>query len=114
MEAYITSVKDLVLEALSNFPAIKASSGKSNVQASFKMGMIYLLGINTQADYKNAAKHFSQHELADNKESNCILGFIAECMGDFSLAFQQYAKANSDEKSSYLNKVTKGRNYLQD
>ena len=47
MNKYITSVKDLVLETLSNFSIIKTSADKGDASSCFKMGMIHLLGINT-------------------------------------------------------------------
>ena len=42
------------------------------------------------------------------------MGFISECEGDFSKAFHYYAQTEGSEKDSYLDKVIKGRNHIQD
>lgn len=114
MNKYITSVKDLVLETLSNFSIIKTSADKGDASSCFKMGMIHLLGINTAVDFKKAVKYFGNQSLVDNQDATRLLGLIAEFEGNFSQAFHYYEKTESSEKDSYLDKVIKGRNHLQD
>ena len=76
--------------------------------------MIHLLGINTPVDFKKASQFFSNQSLSDNQDAIRLLGFIAECEGNYSLAFQKYAQAEGSEKDSYFDKVIKGRNHIQD
>lgn len=114
MDKYITSVKDLVIEAISHFSIIKTSADKGDVSSCFKMGMIHLLGINTAVDFKKAVKYFGNQSLANNRDAICLLGLIAELEGNFSQAFHYYESTESSEKDSYLDKVIKGRNKLQD
>lgn len=114
MNKNITSVKDLVIEALSSFSIIKTSADKGDASSCFKMGMIHLLGINTAVDFKKAVKYFGNQSLMDNQDATRLLGFIAEFEGNFSQAFHYYEKTESSEKDSYLDKVIKGRNHLQD
>lgn len=114
MEKNITSVKDFVLETLSEFSLIKTSADRGDAESCFKMGMIHLLGINTKVDFKKASHFFSSQSLMNDKDANRLLGFIAECEGDFSSAFQNYAKTENSEKESYFDKVIKGRNKIQD
>lgn len=114
MEKYLTSVKDFVLETLSDFSLIRTSADRGDAEACFKMGMIHLLGINTKVDFKKASHYFSNQSLVNDKYANLLLGFIAECEGDFSPAFQNYAKTESSEKESYYDKVIKGRNRIQE
>ena len=113
MEKYISSVKDLVLEIMSNFSLIKTSADRGDAESCFKMGMVNLLGIDTAIDFKKSTDYFSNQSLADNHEARLLLGFIAECEGHYSSAFQNYAKTSNSEKDSYYEKVTKGRNSLQ-
>lgn len=114
MDKYITSVKDLVIEAISHFSIIKTSADKGDVSSCFKMGMIHLLGINTAVDFKKAVKYFGNQSLADSQDAICLLGLIAELEGNFSQAFHYYESTESSESDSYLDKVIKGRNKLQD
>lgn len=113
MNKNITSVKDLVIEALSNFSITKTSADKGDASSCFKMGMIHLLGINTAVDFKKAVKYFGNQSLVDNQDATRLLGFIAEFEGNFSQAFHYYERMESSEKDSYLDKVIKGRNKLQ-
>ena len=77
--------------------------------------MIHLLGINTQIDFKEASTFFTNLSLADNPDANRLLGLIAECEGNYSLAFDYYAKANSEsDQASYFNKVYKEREELRE
>lgn len=114
MDKYITSVKDLVIEALSNFSIIKTSADKGDASSCFKMGMIHMLGIDTAVDFKKAVKYFGNQSLVDNHDANRLLAFIAELEGNFSQAFHYYESTESSESDSYLDKVIKGRNKLQD
>ena len=114
MDKYITSVKDLVIEAITHFSIIKTSADKGDVSSCFKMGMIHLLGIDTAVDFKKAVKYFGNHSLVGNQDANRLLAFIAELEGNFSQAFHYYESTESSEKDSYLDKVIKGRNKLQD
>ena len=113
MKRYVTSIKDLTIESLSSFSIIKTSADRGDAESCFKMGMIHLLGINRPADFKKAEQYFCNQSLADDKDSNNLLGLITECEGNYSLAFQKYAKIEADEKNSYLERVIKGRNELQ-
>ncbi len=114
MEKYVTNITDLVIQALTNGSEIKAKAESGDALSSFQMGMIYLLGINTAVDFKKAVKYFGNQSLVDNQDATRLLGFIAEFEGNFSQAFHYYEKTESSEKDSYLDKVIKGRNHLQD
>jgi len=113
MDKYITSIKDLVIESLRNDSQIQYQANVGKPEGCFKKGMIYLLGINTPIDFKKATQHFSNQSLANNQDANCLLGLIAEFEGNFSQAFHYYERIESNEKDSYLDKVIKGRNKLQ-
>lgn len=114
MEKYITSIKDLVIQSLTNGSEIKRKAESGDALSCFQMGMIYLLGINTAVDFKKAVKYFGNQSLADNQDVNCLLGLIAEFEGNFSQAFRHYERTESSEIDSYLDKVIKGRNRLQE
>ena len=108
------SIKDLVIQVLTNGSEIKSKAESGDALSCFQMGMIHLLGINTPIDFKKAENFFGNQLLVDNFDANRLLGFIAECEGNYSQAFQYYAKNVNSEKDSYLDKVIKGRNHLQD
>ena len=110
----ISSIKDLVIQTLTNGSEIKAKAESGDALSCFQMGMIYLLGIDTKIDFKKASSSFGNQSLSDNPNANLLLGFIAECDGDYSSAFHYYANTESSEKDSYLDKVIKGRNHIQD
>lgn len=114
MEKHTTSIKDLVIQALKNGSEIKTKAESGDALSCFQMGMIHLLGINTATDFKKASQYLGSQALSDNQDANCLLGFIAECEGRFSQAFQYYAKTESGEKDSFLDSVIKGRNHIQD
>lgn len=113
MEKYITSVKDFVLETLSEFSLIKTSADRGDAESCVKMGMVYLLGIKKEIDFMKAAHYFSNPSLTNNKDANRLLAFTAECEGDYSKAFQNYARASSSEKDSYIDATIKERKQLQ-
>lgn len=114
MNKYIPNIKDLVVQTIANGSEIKNRANSGDPIGCFKMGMIYLLGINTPIDFKKASKFFSNQSLSENYDVNRLLGFISECEGLFSQAFHYYAKTVSSENDSYLDKAIKGRNGLQD
>lgn len=113
MAKYITSISDLTIQAINNKSEVVIKAKNGNPEFCFKMGMIHLLGINTPIDFKKASQFFCNQSLSDVPDVKLILGFIAECEGDFSSAFQYYASSESGEKDSYIEKVIKGRNNLQ-
>ena len=117
MEKYITSIKDLVIQVLTNGSEIKAKAESGDASSCFQMGMIHLLGIDTPIDFKKASKFFGNQSLSDDPDANRLLGFIAECEGNYSQAFKNYAKASgskgSNAKKPYNNKVFSERNNLQ-
>lgn len=114
MEKYVTNIKDLVIQVLANGSEIKSKAEKGDALSCFQMGMINLLGINTQIDFKKASAFLGNQSLSDSPNANLLLGFIAECDGDYSSAFHYYVNTESSEKDSYLDKVIKGRNHIQD
>jgi len=114
MEKYITSIKDLVIQALTNGSEIKAKAESGDAMSCFQMGMIHLLGVDSKIDFAKSRKYLSKKSLSDNKDAIRLLGFIAEIEGDYSYAFQKYAKSESNEKCSYIEKVDKGRKHIQD
>lgn len=114
MEKYVTNIKDLVIQVLANGSEIKSKAEKGDALSCFQMGMINMLGINTQIDFKKASAFLGNQSLSDSPNANLLLGFIAECDGDYSSAFHYYVNTESSEKDSYLDKVIKGRNHIQD
>ena len=116
MEKYIKNINDLVIQALTNVSKIKAKAGRGDALSCFQMGMIHLLGINTPIDFKKASKFLSNQSLGDDPDANRLLGFIAECEGNYSLAFKNYVKASGSIGSNaqkLYNKVFSERNNLQ-
>lgn len=114
MEKYVTNIKDLVIQVLTSNSKIQYKANNDDPAGCFQMGMIHLLGINTTIDFKKASQYLGKQSLSNNQDANCLLGFIAECEGCFSQAFQYYAKTENNEKESYLQKVIKGRSHIQD
>lgn len=113
MEKYVTDIKDLVVQTLTSGTEIKAKAESGDALSCFQMGMIHLLGIDTPISYKKAAQYLGSQSLSDNHDANYLLGFIAECEGNYSHAFQNYAKPEGSDKDIYLDKVIKGRNHIQ-
>jgi hypothetical protein len=114
MGKYISSIKDLVILVMTNGSQViyKANSGEP--ESCFQVGMMHLLGINTPVDFKKASHYLSNQSLVGNQDATLLLAFIAECEGDYSKAFRQYANTISSETDAYIDKVIKGRNNLQD
>lgn len=113
MEKYVTNIKDLVIQALTNGSEIKAKAESGDALSCFQMGMINLLGINTPIDFKKASKYLGTQSLSDNPDASRILGFIAECEGNYSQAFKNYANAGKASNRPYINKVFEERGNLQ-
>ena len=118
MAKNISSIRDLVIQAMTNDSKIEAEAKNNGVDACFQMGMIHLLGISSPTDFKKAASYFANQSLAGNPEVNRLLGFIAECEGDYSEAFKCYAKAKDttgkDKNLPLYNKVFEERNHLRE
>jgi len=112
MEKYITNIKDLVIQTLTNGSEIKSKAENGDALSCFQMGMIHLLGIDTPIDFKKAGKYFGNPSLSDVPDANRLLGFIAECEGNYSQAFQYYANAGKANRP-YINKVSEERGNLQ-
>lgn len=115
MEKYLTSIKDLVIQAKTNVAEIKDKAEKGDAKSCFLIGMIHLLGINTPIDFKKSSQYFGNPALANDDDVNRLLGFIAECEGNYSLAFKRYANSSTDSnaKKPYLNRVFTERNDLK-
>lgn len=94
MEKYISSIKDLVIQALTNGSEIKAKAENGGALSCFQMGRVHLLGINTSIDFKKATNFFDNQSLADNPVANRLIGFIEECESQFHQVFSSYFKAD--------------------
>lgn len=118
MAKNIKSIQELVTKLVTNLPKIKKDAENSNSEACFQMGLSHLLGVNTPVDFKKASQYFKNRSLVDNSEASRLLGFIAECEGNYSFAFQNYAKAagglGDEANISYIDKAIKERGNLQD
>ena len=112
MEKYVTNIKDLVIQTLTNGSEIKAKAESGDALSCFQMGMIHLLGIDTPIDFKKAGKYLGDPSLSDDPDVNRLLGFIAECEGNYSKAFKNYANAGKANRP-YINKVSEERVNLQ-
>ena len=115
MEKYITNIKDLVIQFMTNGQEIEAKAKEGDAASCFQMGMVHLLGIKDSVDFKKASQYFSNQSLANDADARRLLGFIAEHEGNHSLAFRNYEYASSNRaNTSYLDKVIKERENLQD
>ena len=113
MEKYVTNIKDLVIQTLTNGSEIKAKAESGDALSCFQMGMIHLLGIDTPIDFKKAGMYLGNPSLSDDPDANRLLGFIAECEGRYSQAFSYYSKAGKGNRP-YVNKVFEERsNFLE-
>ena len=116
MDKYITSTNDLVIQAMTLGSVIERKAKSNDPEACFQMGMIHLLGIDKPVSFKMAASFFDRDVLKDNSDAVRLLGFIAECEGDYSLSFKYFSKAseidNDSPKNSYLQSVAKERKKL--
>ena len=117
MEKYVTSIKDLVIQALTNESGIKEKANSGDAEACYKMGMIHLLGINTPIDLRIADNYFSNKHLEEDSDAQRLLGLLAELKGNYSSAFKYYAKAancsldGSDDL--YIEKIRQEREKLR-
>lgn len=117
MAIYISSIKDLIIQATTNVFAINEKAKSNDAEACFQMGMIHLLGIKTPIDFTKAEQCLGNESLKDNSEALLLLGLVAELEGDYSLAFKNYSNAaildgDSSEKQ-YICNATKGRESLK-
>lgn len=113
MEKYITSLKDLVIQVMTNGAEIKDKAEKGDAKSCFQIGMIYLLGVGTSIDFKKSSVFLGNQSLSGNSDAHRLLGFIAECEGQYSQAFSYYAKAGKGN-GRYVNKVFEERsNFLK-
>lgn len=117
MEKYVTNIKDLVIQTLTNGAEINRKAESGDPMSCFQMGIIHLLGINTPIDFKKSSMYFANQSLANDSDANRLLGFIAECEGNYSQAFKHYANAvgsiEANAKNSFYNKVVIERNNVQ-
>ena len=117
MAKYISSIKDLVIKAMTNVFAINEKAKSNDAEACFQMGMIYLLGINVPINFKKVKQCLENDSLKDSSEAFLLLGLVAELEGDYSLAFKNYFNAarldgDSSEKQ-YICNAAKGRESLK-
>ena len=114
MEKYITNIKDLVIQFMTNGKEMEAKAKEGDAASCFQMGMVHLLGIKAAVDFKKASQYFSNQSLADDADAKRLLGLIAEYEGNYSLAFENYANvAGGNSKQSYIETVIKERGNLQ-
>ena len=114
MEKYITNIKDLVIQFMTNGKEIEAKAKEGDAASCFQMGMVHLLGIKASVDFKKASQYFSNQSLADDADAKRLMGLIAEYEGNYSLAFENYASATGgNSKQSYIETVIKERGNLQ-
>ena len=114
MAKYVTSIKELVVQAMTNLSKIKKSAEKGDPKACFQMGMLHLLGIDTPIDFTKAAQYFGDQSLTGDPDTSRLLGFIAEYKGRYSSAFHNFAKASgNDYQQSYIDNVIKERRCFQ-
>ena len=112
MDYKINTIKDLVIQTLTNGSDIKAKAESGDAVACLQMGMIHMFGIDTPINFKKARNYFCAQSLNDDSDANRLLGFIAECEGNYSLAFKNYANAGKANKP-YINNVLEERENLQ-
>lgn len=117
MAKYISSIKDLVIHAMTNAFAINEKAKSNDAEACFQMGMIHLLGVNTPIDFKKAKQYLENESLKDNLEALLLLGLAEELEGDYSLAFQNYSNVakldSANSEKPYIYNVAKGREHLR-
>ena len=108
MEKYVTNISDLVISAMTIGDTIERKAEGGDPEACYQMGMIHLLGIEKPVSFRMAIAFFSKKSLSSYSYALRLLGFLNECDGNYSSAFQNYAKAydldNPDSKDTYINK----------
>lgn len=116
MAKYISSISDFVIQAMTTGSVMENKAKGNDPEACFQMGMIHLLGINKPISFRMAISFFDRDVLKDNSDAARILGFIAECEGNYSQSFKYFSKAseidNDSPLDSYLQSVTKERKKL--
>ena len=90
MEKYITNIKDLVIQFMTNGKEMEAKAKEGDAASCFQMGMVHLLGIKASVDFKKASQYFSNQSLADDANV-----------------------AGGNSKESYIETVIKERGNLQ-
>lgn len=113
MAKYLSTIKDLIIQVEKGYTLINKKAKEGDPEACFQIGMTHLLGIKTPIDFKKASAYFASPALKNNTEAQLLLGLIAEYVGDFSYAFQNYSKIESDDECKYMDKIIKGRKYIQ-
>ena len=108
MDKYVANIKDLVIQALTNGSEIKAKAEVGDALSCFQMGMIHLLGINTPIDFKEASKYLGNQSQNYDPDACRLLGYMAECEGNYSQAFRYYANAVKGNRP-FMNKVSEAR-----
>lgn len=103
MAKYFTSLEDLVGQIVSHGSDIENRILFNDPSSCFKIGMKYLLGIDTPINLKKAKEYFEKQSIADEPETRRLLGFIAEMEGNYSTAFNYYyhAACKTDEENFY-------------
>lgn len=118
MEKYVKNISDLVYSAMKIGDTIERKAKGGDPETCYQMGMIHLLGIEKPVSFRMAIAFFSNKSLSSYSYALRLLGFLNECDGNYSSAFQDYAKAydldNADSKDTYLNKVITERKNLHD
>lgn len=116
MAKYISSISDFVIQAMTTGSVMENKAKGNDPEACFQMGMIHLLGIDKPVSFRMAISFFDRDVLKDNSDAARLLGFIAECEGNYSQSFKYFSKAseidNDSTKDSYLQSVAKERKKL--
>ena len=101
------SIRDLMVQA-NNISDISTKTENVDPEACFQMGMVHLLGINKPIDFNKASTFFDNQSLADDPDACRLLGYMAECEGNYSQAFRYYANAVKGNRP-FMNKVSEAR-----
>ena len=72
MEKYITNIKDLVRQFMTNGKEMEAKAKEGDAASCFQMGMVHLLGIKASVDFKKASQYFSNQSLADDADAKVV------------------------------------------
>ena len=116
MAKYISSISDFVIQAMTTGSVMENKAKGNDPEACFQMGMIHLLGIDKPVSFRMAISFFDRDVLKDNSDAARLLGFIAECEGNYSQSFKYFSKAseidNDSTRDSYLQSVAKERKKL--
>lgn len=114
MAKYFSSLEDLVGQIISHGADIEKRILYKDPSSCFKMGMKYLLGIDTPIDLNKASEYFENQCISDEPDSIRFLGLIAELNGDYSSAFNHYYNAAGiKDAENYYELVYKERETLK-